>query len=129
MIKNIQRNFEFLYFGKGRHLASDPKILDEPLNTLKDLGGVEKLVINEFVVDHADTNSAGNFNYYRPCEFQVKIFEFQGHSIKAYCTIERHPELKDDPWYITRIRLGGYDINDNLSFEISEALSGLPKSD
>lgn len=116
-------NFEFLYFGIGRHLSANYEILDKPFETLIGLGGIESVAIVESGTDHIDSCYHCSFSYI------FKKIVFPGHFIETYCTREERPDHEENPAYITRIRLGKYDFNDPFSKEVSEALKELPGSD
>jgi hypothetical protein len=123
MSGDINRNFKFRYFGRNRHVCPNYKILDKPFETLKSLGGVERITIEDTGTDKPSET------HFRGFSFIFKVFKFDGHSIEAYCTREERPEDNEHPAYITRVRLGNYDASDNLVIKISEALKNLPKSD
>jgi len=123
MQHNIRRNFEFLYFGDGRHLCPDPKVLDEPLSVLGDLGGVPHLTFQENWTDKIVGGHSRDFS------FELRVLEFPGHSVRAYCTRELYPEDSVGASFVTKIRLGNYDIADEFSGKISGVLGNLPLSD
>lgn len=123
MEEDIRRNFEFLYFGRGRHLAPDYAVLDRPFQVLEQLEAIERLKIRGRGMDEVTSVWGREFS------FDVRVFIFPGHSIEAHCTREGWPEHPKKPSYITRIRLGNYNFADPFSRQVSEALSSLPKSD
>ncbi len=126
MSENIKRNFEFLYFGRGRHICPDYEILDRPLEIIKELGGEAVIRIGESGSDHYE-------GYWRGFSFNFEVFKFPGYSLKACFTREEHPDHPENPTYVTRIRLGNYDLEkgDEEAFTkiLSAALSKLPRSD
>jgi len=128
MTDEIKRNFEFSYFGRGRHLCPDLDRLDEPLRVLEKLGGQEVIKITEI----GDEKLLGMI---RQSDFEFRVFQFPQHPIKAYVTRETYPDgnsqNSEKPANITRIRLGNYDLKDDASFtrEVSQRLSEIPNSD
>lgn len=122
----IRERFEFLYFGKDRHLFADPKVLNHPIETLKELGGMEQIAICERGLNlFPQSHCSETFS------FMIKVFEFPGHSIKAYLTRESNPNptMHPPPHQLTRIRLGNYDVSDDFTRQVSEKLSSIPRSD
>ena len=109
---NIQRNFEFLYFGS--------ESLDKPFTILEQLGGIES---DKIQFEGEDIPEEGP---HRGFSFSLRVFDFPGHSIQAYCTREERPQHSQKPKYITRIRLGNYEKADEFTREVSEALKNLP---
>ncbi|MBI2673155.1 hypothetical protein HYX19_02750 [Candidatus Woesearchaeota archaeon] len=126
MAEDIKRNFEFLYFGRGRHICPNNKILDRPLEIIKELGGEAVIEIDESGSDHYE-------GYWRGFSFDFRVFKFSGYSLKACFTREERPDHPENPMYVTRIRLGNYDLEkrdeEALTKILSAALSKLPTSD
>ncbi len=120
--QDIKRNFEFLYYGRDRHISPDYGILDKPLNTLKELGGVERVVVQEEEWDKLTNGQRG-------ASFDFRLIAFQGHAIKAYFTREERPDHPENPRYLTRIRLANYELTDEFTNLVSRILTDIPRSD
>lgn len=128
MSEDIKRNFEFLYFGRGRHICPNEEILDRPLKILEELGGEAEIRICQSGSDHYPSEG-----YWRGFSFDFEVFKFQGYSLKACFTREERPDYPENPMYVTRIRLGNYNLEnldeETLTRRLSAALSKLPTSD
>jgi hypothetical protein len=125
---DIRKNFEFFYFGRGRHALPKYEVMDRPLKVLEELGGQESLSLSERGSDEFP-NLSREFGFY------FKVFKFKGHKVKAIVTREIYPdsnEPKNDGGYCTtRIRLGNYDLEKDEEFSrlLARRLSELPSSD
>ena len=122
MTEEFNRNFEFLYFGRNRHVTADLEILDKPIKTLEELGGIGKINFSIHGTDHEG-------NHHRGSSYEFRIFEFEEHTFKVYMTREERPQHPEHPTYLTRLRISNYDLSDDLVKKVSENLSQLPKSD
>lgn len=120
--KEFNRNFEFLYFGRNRHVTSDLEILDKPIRTLENLGGIEKINFSIHGSDHENYHHRG-FSY------EFRIFRFEEHAFEVCMMREERPQHPEHPNYLTRFRIINYDLSDNLVKKVSETLTQLPKSD